>query len=100
MSFDYSSKNKRWRRLREQALRRDGYHCRESARYGKRVPAKTVHHVWPAEDYPEFAYCLWNLVSLSLEKHDAMHVRTTRKLTPLGEYWRRKTIPPSSSLDK
>ncbi len=43
----------------------DGYRCRESARYGKRVEATTVHHVWPAEDYPEYAWELWNLISLS-----------------------------------
>ena len=48
-------KSRRWRRMRLVVLRRDGYRCRESARYGKRVEATTVHHVWPAEDYPEYA---------------------------------------------
>ena len=96
MGFDYSPKNKRWQHLRKQALRRDGYMCQESKRYGRMVEAQMVHHIWPAEDYPEYAYCLWNLVSLSLEAHDKMHERITRKLTPLGERWRRKTIPPSN----
>lgn len=94
MSFDYSRKNKRWRRLRELALARDGELCQESLRYGKTVTATEVHHIWPAEEYPEYAYCLWNLVSLSKAKHDAMHERLTRRLTPLGESWRRRTIPP------
>ena len=94
--FDYSSSNRRWQALRAQALRRDGYLCCEAKRYGKHVEATHVHHVWPAEDYPEFAYCLWNLVSLSENAHDKMHDRKTRKLTPLGERWRRKTIPPGS----
>ena len=95
--FDYSRKNKRWWRLRERALKRDGYRCQESARYGKREAAEVVHHIWPAEDYPEYAYCLWNLVSLSAANHDKMHDRITRRLTPLGERWRRRTIPPGSA---
>ena len=92
--FDYSRNNKRWRRLRQAALARDGGLCQEAKRYGRIVPATHVHHVWPAEDYPEYAYELWNLVSLSLEAHDAMHDRTTGKLTPLGESWRRRRPPP------
>lgn len=95
MGFDYSRKNKRWRRLRERVLREQKW-CQESERYGVRRPAEVVHHVWPAEDYPEFAYCRWNLVALTAEAHDRMHDRLTRKLTPLGERWRRRTIPPGS----
>lgn len=97
MGFDYSPKNKRWQHLRERALRRDKFRCREAARYGKAEDATVVHHIWPAEDYPEYAYCLWNLVSLSAGNHDKMHDRITRKLTPLGERWRRRTIPPGSA---
>lgn len=95
--FDYSRKNKRWRNLRKRALRRDRGFCREAARYGRRVPAKVVHHIWPAEDYPEYAYCLWNLVSLSSSAHDAMHDRDTRKLTALGLSWKNRTPPPPSA---
>ena len=94
LMFDYSRKNKRWRRLRALALRRDGYRCREAARYGRREAAQVVHHIWPAEEYPEYAYCLWNLVSLSSAAHDAMHDRATRKLTALGERWRNRVPPP------
>ena len=83
MSWD-GYKSKRWRRLRFSVLRRDNFKCRESARYGITEEATTVHHIWPAEDYPEYAYCLWNLVSLSSSAHDAMHDRDTRKLTALG----------------
>ena len=89
-----SGANKRWQTIRLQALRRDGYKCREAARYGKQVQAGVVHHIWPAEDYPEYAYCLWNLVSLSVEAHDAMHDRKTRKLTALGLAWKNRTPPP------
>lgn len=94
IGFDYSGRNKRWQAVRKLALKRDGYLCRESARYGKIVGANVVHHVWPAEDYPEYAYELWNLLSLCQAQHDAMHDRVTRALTPLGERWRRRTIPP------
>lgn len=96
MSFDYSRKNKRWRHLRERILRRDGYRCREAARYGRIVEADVVHHLWPAEDWPEYAYESWNLVSLSQAAHDAMHDRVSGRLTELGESWRRRTIPPGS----
>nr|DAL25650.1 MAG TPA_asm: NinG recombination protein [Caudoviricetes sp.] len=94
--FDYSSANRRWRRLRMQALRRDGFRCQDAARYGRTVQAVTVHHIYPAEQFPEFAYCLWNLISLSVAAHNAMHDRGTDQLTPKGEALRRRTIPPSS----
>lgn len=97
--FDYSSSNKRWQRLRSRALRRDLFRCQEAARYGRRKPAAVVHHIWPVEDYPEYAYCLWNLVSLSDEAHKAMHDRITRKLTPLGQRWKNRTPPPSSERE-
>nr|DAL14543.1 MAG TPA_asm: HNH endonuclease bacteriophage, HNH Endonuclease, DNA.52A [Caudoviricetes sp.] len=96
MNFDYSRKNRRWRRLRERVLHRDGYMCQEARRYGKYEPAEVVHHIWPAEDYPEYAYCAWNLISLSVANHDKLHDRTTRKLTPDGERWRKRTPPPSA----
>lgn len=88
-------KTGRWERLRARVLRRDGYRCREAARYGKVVEATTVHHVWPVEDYPEWAWEAWNLISLSTQAHNAMHDRITGELTERGEAWRRRTIPPS-----
>lgn len=95
MSFDYSSTNRRWQRLRLRALSRDKYRCQEALRYGRVEEATHVHHIWPAEDYPEYAYCLWNLVSLTQKNHEAMHHRTTRKLTALGQRWKNRTPPPS-----
>ena len=95
MSFDYSSTNRRWQRLRLRALRRDKYRCQESLRYGRVEEATHVHHIWPAEDYPEYAYCLWNLVSLTQANHEAMHHRITQRLTALGKRWKNRTPPPS-----
>ena len=93
--FDYSSSNTRYQRLKRQALRRDGYRCQEAKRYGRSEPATTVHHIWSVEDFAEYAYCLWNLVSLSSSAHDEMHDRKTRKLTAKGIAWKNRTPPPS-----
>lgn len=93
--FDYSRSNDRWQRLRQQALRRDKLRCQEAIRYGRVEEATHVHHIWPAEDYPEYAYCLWNLVSLTKANHDAMHDRRTGKLTTKGIRWKNRTPPRS-----
>jgi len=87
---------KRWKRKREHILKRDNYLCQESKRYGKRVDADTVHHIYPVEEYPEYAFCDWNLISLTHDKHNAMHDRTTNKLTVLGDALKKRTIPPPS----
>ncbi|NCB51356.1 MAG: HNH endonuclease [Clostridia bacterium] len=87
----------RWRNhVRPLILRRDKYRCQEARRYGKIVEATVVHHIWPAEDYPEYAWCDWNLVALSLSNHRAMH-NEDGSLSPLGEAWRRRTTPPLPS---
>ena len=91
--FDYTSP--RWRRLRERVLRKAGYRCQWAKRYGRREQATTAHHIWPAEDFPEFAWCEWNLIALSQASHNAMHDRSTGKLTEFGEQLRRRTIPPT-----
>ena len=98
MSFDY--KSNRWHRLRERVLREAGYRCQYARRYGKRVQANTVHHIWPAEDYPEYALERSNLIALSNEAHNRMHDRATGRLTETGEQLRRRTIPPSLGADR
>lgn len=96
MSWD-GYHTRRWERLRQKILRRDGYRCREAARYGRAVEATTVHHVWPAEDFPEFAWASWNLIALSGAAHHAMHDRVTDKLTEKGKAWQRRIPPPPST---
>ena len=86
-------RTERWRRLREKVLRRDGYLSREARRYGRRVPAEIVHHVYPAEEYPDYAWAAWNLISITQDEHRAMH-NADGSLTELGESWVRRTIPP------
>ena len=87
--MDY--KSKRWKKLRESILRRDNYLCQESLRYGKRVQANTVHHIFPAEDYPELQWQPWNLISLSEDMHNRMHNRATGELSEEGENLRKRT---------
>lgn len=69
--FDYSKED--WKKLRAKALRRDKYLCRNCARYGRRVEAKEVHHVKHADEYPELAWKLDNLVSLCKKCHWEQH---------------------------
>ena len=77
-------KTKRWERLRKAILARDGYRCQYNSRYGKNVSANTVHHIFPAEDYPQYRWESWNLISLSHEAHNMMHDRNTNELTDAG----------------
>ena len=77
-------KTGRWAHLREVILRRDGYQCQDARRYGRRVPATTVHHVFPREVFPEYQWEAWNLVSLSDAAHERMHNRATHELTDEG----------------
>ncbi len=77
-------KSKRWRKLRGRILARDGYRCQEAKRYGKVVPANTVHHIFPMTDYPQYRWEPWNLLSLSNDAHNQMHDRNTGELTDKG----------------
>lgn len=82
MSSFYRSK--RWERVRKFILARDGYQCKVSARYGRAVPANTVHHIFPRSDYPQYQWEAWNLISVSNSVHDELHDRTSGALTDKG----------------
>ena len=98
MSFDY--KSRRWVRLRESVLRAAGYRCQYAKRFGRREQATVAHHIYPAEDYPEYQWQPWNLIALSQASHNMMHDRASGALTEIGEQLRRRTIPPTSSGGK
>ena len=87
--MDY--KCKRWRQLRESILRRDNYMCQISLRYGRHVPANTVHHIFPASKFPEYEWQPWNLISLDRAVHNSMHYRDSDELTAEGEALRIRT---------
>lgn len=78
-------KSNRWKRLRAAILRRDNYMCQVSKRYGKRIQADTVHHIFPVDRFPEYQWEPWNLISLSGPVHNAMHDRDTQELTEAGQ---------------
>ena len=84
-------KSVRWKRKREKILRRDGYQCQYYRRYGKARQASTVHHIFPREQFPEYEWADWNLVSLSLDAHNKMHERDTHELTKTGKDLLRRT---------
>ena len=75
-------------------MRRDGYRCQISKRYGKAVPAEVVHHIYPVDEYPEYAYSPWNLISLSRQAHNRLHDRATGELTEEGILLLRRTVVP------
>ena len=77
-------KSRRWKLTREAILRRDGYVCQVSKRYGKRAEATTVHHVFPRDEFPEYQWEPWNLISVAGDVHDRMHDRATGALTEKG----------------
>jgi len=91
MGFDYHAP--RWKRLRWAVLTAAGYRCQYFRRFGKIVEADRVHHIWPVEQYPEYAWQRWNLIALSLEAHRRMH-KPDGTLSAEGEALRRRTIPP------
>lgn len=89
-SMDFYS-TKKWHRVRGQALRRDEYKCQLSWRYGKMRQAEVVHHIFPRDEFPEYQYSLWNLISLTREKHNTLHDRNTDELTEAGKELLRRT---------
>lgn len=60
-------------------------------RYGKMREATMVHHIFPADEYPEYRLCDWNLISVSLATHNRLHDRVTDELTPEGVELLRRT---------
>lgn len=78
-------------RLRDSVLRRDKYIDQERKRYGVAVPAEVVHHIFPKDDFPQYATEPWNLISLSRSTHNAMHVRDTQELSEKGKELLRRT---------
>ena len=74
----------KWLRIRSRILRRDKYMDAEAKRYGIAKPAEIVHHIFPKNEYPEYAFSEWNLISLSRKTHNEMHVRDTDELTAKG----------------
>lgn len=69
--LDYTSH--KWRRIAEKVRRRDKQLCQKCLRYGRKTPAKIVHHIEPVEVNPDRAYDIDNLMSLCEACHNAAH---------------------------
>lgn len=87
--MDYSSE--KWKRKRKHILRLDGYIDQVRKRYGKHEEATVVHHIYPAKEYPEYEYCDWNLISVSVATHNQLENRQTGELTEIGLQLQRRT---------
>lgn len=74
----------RWRKRSKAIQSRDGFLDMVALRfYGIRQEADMVHHIYPVDDYPEYAYAEWNLISTSRKMHNKLHY-DDGSLTPLG----------------
>lgn len=88
--IDKRYNSQKWKRLRQNVLKRDGYICREMRRYGLTEEAVLVHHVYPVREHPELFFNEDNLISLSIKGHELMHDRLTDEITPTGKRWQDK----------
>lgn len=84
-------KSDRWQTLRRMVLKRDGYECQFALRNGRHEQADMVHHIFPREEYPEYQWQTWNLISLSNAAHNMMHQRDSHLLSEVGEDLRKET---------
>lgn len=75
---------KKWLDIRASVLREAKYMDQLRLREGKRVPAETVHHIFPRDKYPEYELCRWNLIAISAETHELLHNRMSGSLSSLG----------------
>lgn len=92
--------SRRWQRLRAAILRRDGYQDQLEKRRGLNREATIVHHIFPREQYPEYQWETWNLISISAHTHELLHNRVTGQLSNAGralqmEVSQQRSIPLS-----
>ena len=89
--MDYSSK--KWKKKREKILCLDKYKDVVAGWYGRTKEAQMVHHIYPAEEYPEYAWEDWNLISVSYSTHKRLENNMTGGLTEMGRQLMRNTKP-------
>lgn len=77
-------KTNKWAALRNTALIRDKYMCQCCKANNRMTNATCVHHIFPIERYPQYAYETWNLMSLCDKCHDEMHNHYTGELSKKG----------------
>ena len=62
-----------WRKKSAAILKRDNYQDQLLLREGITEQAELVHHIFPADKYPEYAIKNWNLISITRETHGLLH---------------------------
>lgn len=81
--FKHSSS--RWRRKAVAIKKRDDYLCQLCKRNGRLKDGQEVHHIYPANSYPELGFKNENLITLCTVCHNKMHNRNHDSLTDLGK---------------
>lgn len=85
---------RRWKRKSLQIRRVDKYMDMVALRFwNKRIEGTMVHHIYPADEYPEYAFCDWNLITVSRRTHEMLEDRRSGTLTALGMELQRRTVP-------
>ena len=77
--------SQKWRRFRKKILARDGYMCQYLKRYGRTEPGNIVHHIFPRSEFPEYATCDWNCITVSALGHKRLE--DINGLTEEGRKW-------------
>ncbi len=81
--MDYGSA--KWKKKRKRILKLDGYKDRVAAMYGRTLEGNMVHHIYPADEYPQWAYDDWNLITVNKQiTHNKLENRKTGELTEKG----------------
>lgn len=76
----------KWKKKRKRILKLDGYKDRVAAMYGQTLEGNMVHHIYPADEYPEWEYEDWNLITVNKEiTHNKLENRKTGELTDMGK---------------
>ena len=83
-------RTKKWFKFRDRVMKKNDYLCQESLRYGIRVQAEMVHHIYPVSEYPELEFVEWNCLPLLNKIHNTFHDRTNDKIVGQGLYWQKK----------
>ena len=91
MGYLMDYKGKRWVRKRAHILHRDKHMDQYVLRHGVRAEANLVHHILPAQEYPEYQWKDWNLISVSEATHKHLHEKYTGALSSDGWELARET---------
>ena len=79
-NYNWFYHSKEWKKLRREALERDGYLCIECKKRGIITPAATVHHIKPLRLDQSRALQLSNLETVCGPCHNRLHRERSQSL--------------------